>query len=1177
MSDASTSAALCPRCGRPVSATAGHGLCRACLAARLLIPLDQRTDARGLASPPRQIGDYELLEEIGRGGMGVVWRARQISLGRIVALKLLLAGTFASEEARHRFRREAHTISRLHHPSIVAIHEIAEHGGQLCFSMDLIQGRNLSARLREAPPTPRQAVEWLLVLAEAISHAHSRGVIHRDLKPANILIDELDAPHLTDFGLAKELNSGSDLTLTGQALGSASYMAPEQAQGRNAELTAATDIYSLGAILYHLLTGRPPFLADSLTATLKEVVDTDPVSPRKLNPGIPADLETICLKCLEKQPAHRYATAQALAEELRRWLEHKPIEARPATLLEKSLKWCRRNPVVAGLTTLLGVALLGGLLATLWQLHRAEHFLNTSQDANQRLTETLARREQREAEAQFTGHLYPEAMMTLARLVHENPSNTLARARLFSALTGINLPWPTLPALRHAAEVQYGAFAPDNSFILTASRDGLLHVWDAPSAKRRFTLPHDTARGGFALAPDGSRVATLNANGAAAVWQLPDGPRLFEIKHPAPNSSASNSGSSLSASQHGITAVALHPNGSLLATAGADGRACLWRMSDGQLEAAFEHGEPLERVIFQPQKQGLLSVGGTSCRLWDISTRSTIPSVVIRPTARPIWVEFNSKGDQLLTVSGRNIDLWNVATGDKLQTFQDRRELSAATFSPDGKWVVGASKNRNVVAYPLDANLKERTYRHNRPVNSVRFRPADTLFLTANDDATARLWSMATDGPRIEPMRHSAPVHDALFDAGGSKVLTLSADRTARVWYVLRQPKALTALPISPAATRLELSRDGELIAAAGPDGRLTVFASRDPRARRLEAVHSAAITAIALDAGARRLASGDETGQVLLSDVKTGRRFGEVLHHPAPVRNLRWCSNLLAVVTTTNVTIWKVQNGPLEPPVHLAMPRVKVLDFSPDGSRLVVAGNKPFAELHDSRTGKLLGSALEHPGEVQHARFSPDGKLLATGGGGKALRVWDAATGRVVTPFIRTGADVTWLAFSPDSQTLLTGGADGAIGLWNPRSGNGRRDFLSFRRSIVSAEFSPDGNYIVISDDDRMVHVYHLDSALPVLQPVQFSSPSLVRFSSNGRRLCVTTAEPSVSLIKMPTVAAPQADLLLAMTELVLGKRFKEHGSWEDLDTEEFFARQRALNDAKWRLGPDPQIRLYR
>ena len=1163
MSDASTSAALCPRCGRPVPAGSGHGLCRACLAARILSPPEELENESEGTSPPHRIGDYELLEEIGRGG--------------VVALKLLLAGTFAAEEARERFRREANTISRLRHPSIVAVYEIVEHGGQLCFSMDLIQGRNLSARLREAPPTPRQAIEWLLVLTDAIAHAHSRGVIHRDLKPANILIDELDAPHLTDFGLAKELNSESDLTLTGQTLGSASYMAPEQAQGRNAGLTVVTDIYSLGAVLYHLLTGRPPFLADSLPDTLKQVVETDPVPPRKLSPAIPGDLETICLKCLEKQPSHRYATAQALADDLRCWLEHKPIAARPVTPLEKARKWCRRNPVVAGLATLLSLALVGGLVTTLWQLHRAEHFLNTSQDANQRLTESLARREQREAEAQLKVRQYPEAFKTLARLVHENPSNTLARARLFSALAGVSLPWPILPPLRHEAEVRYGAFAPDSSFILTASLDGLVQVWDPTSAQRRFTLPHDTARGGFALAPDGSRVATLGTNGSAEVWQLPAGPRLFEIRHSGPASAVSRPGSSVSESAPSITAVAFKPDGTLLATVGTDGRACLWRMRDGKLEAAFEHGEPLDRVLFQPQGQGLLTVGSTSCRLWPTPIPSNSPSVVFVPSARPIGVAFNSTGDQFLTVADRIIERWDARTGGKLSTLRDRHGFNAATFSPDGNWVVAVNDHGNVTAERFETNPHRSIFRHSGAVNSVRFGPRDSLFLTASDDGTARLWSLTTGGLRTEPMKQGFRVNDALFDPHGSKVLTLSADGTARAWFVQRLTKVEIPLPNLRGATRLELSPDGGRVAAAGPDRTVRVFATRDLRMQRTETVHAAPITTFAFDAEAQRLASGDEAGQVRVTDLQTGRQLGEAMPHHGVVRSLRWSSNLLAVVTPTNVALWNIHEGASESPVLLPVPGARVLDFSPDGNRLILAGGQSAAQLYDPRRGKPVGASLAPPGEVQHVRFSPDGKLLATGGRGHATRVWDGATGQPVTPFLRPGPDTTWVAFSPDSRTLLTGSADGTLCLWDAHTGATKRDFLRLHRGILSAEFSPDGDYIVASDTDRWVSVYHLDSALPVLQSAQFNSTPFVRFSRDGRQVCVTTQEPAVALIKMPTVAAPPADLLLAMTELFLGKRLNEHGGWQGLDSEEFFARQRVLNAAKWRLGPDPQIRVYR
>ena len=847
------------------------------------------------------------------------------------------------------------------------------------------------------------------------------------------------------------------------------------------------------------------------------------------------------------------------------------------TPLEKARKWCRRNPVVAGLATLLGLALVGGLLTTLWQLQRAEHFLNTSQDANQRLTESLARREQREAEAQLKVRQYPEAFKTLARLVHENPSNTLARARLFSALAGASLPWPILPPLRHEAEVRYGAFAPDSSFILTASLDGLLHVWNPASAERRFTLPHDTARGGFAMAPDGSRVATLATNGSAEVWQLPAGPRLFEIRHPASVPAVCRPGSNFSASAHIITAVAFKPDGTLLATVGTDGRACLWRMSDGQLEAAFEHGEPLDRVLFQPRGQGLLTVGRTSCRLLETSSHSNSLSVVFVPSTRPTWAEFDSLGDQFLTVADRTIEIWDARTGRKLSTLLDRHGLNAATFSPDGKWVVAANDRRNVTADRIETIPHQSIFRHDGPVNSVRFRPGDSLFLSASDDGSARLWSLTTGGRRTEPMQHGFRVNDALFDPHGRKVLTLSADGTARLWFVLRLTRVEIPLPVLPVATRLGLSPDGGRVAAAGPERTVMVIATRDLRVQRTETIHPAPITSFAFDAEAQRLASGDEAGQVRVTDLKTGRQLGEAMPHHGAVRSMRWSSNVLAVVTTTNVALWNIHEGPLESPVLLPGAGVRVLDFSPDGSRLILAGGQSAAQLYDPRTGKPVGASLAPPGEVQQVRFSPDGKLLATGGRGRATRVWDGATGQPVTPFLQPGAVTTWVAFSPDSRTLLTGSADGTLCLWDAHTGATQRDFLRVHRGILSAEFSPDGDYIVVSDTDRWVSVYHLESALPVLQSAQFNSTPLVRFSRDGRQVCVTTQDPAVALIKMPTVAAPQADLLLAMTELFLGKRLNEHGGWQGLDPEEFFARQRVLNDAKWRLGPDPQIRLYR
>lgn len=322
----------------------------------------------------RYFGEYELLEEIARGGMGVVFKARQVKLNRVVALKMILSGSLAGDEEVRRFQTEAEAAANLDHPGIVPIYEIGEHYGQHYFSMGFVEGQSLADRVKDGPLPPREAAAVVQKVTAAIAYAHSSGVIHRDLKPANVLLDANGEPKVSDFGLAKQLKSDSDLTRTGAVMGTPNYMPPEQAAGNTDEIGPRSDVYSIGAVLYCLLTARPPFQTENPIETLKLVTDRSPVPPGELNPGIPRDLETICLKCLEKELSRRYQSADELVEDLNRFQVGMPILAKPVSAFEHCRRWCARHVLLATLSAMLAVVItVAAALLTVAYLREARY------------------------------------------------------------------------------------------------------------------------------------------------------------------------------------------------------------------------------------------------------------------------------------------------------------------------------------------------------------------------------------------------------------------------------------------------------------------------------------------------------------------------------------------------------------------------------------------------------------------------------------------------------------------------------------------------------------------------------------------------------------------------------------------------------------------------------------
>ena len=378
-------AATCPQCGAALVRHQTDGFCSRCLAETSLLDdefdgpaedaLNRLLPATLTDRPTRpRLGDFEILEELARGGMGVVFKARQTSLNRTVALKMMLFGGWGGAEATQRFRTEA-AAAALEHPHIVRVLHLGEHDGQPFIAMQYVAGRSLADALRDRPLPAGDAAQCVATIARAIEFAHGRGILHRDLKPSNILLDPDGTPHVTDFGLAKFVSSETTLTGSCQTLGSPNYAPPEQAT-HGADVDARSDVYGLGAILYHALTGRPPFHGQSPADVLVQVRERPPVPPCQLDPGLPRDLETICLKCLEKEPAKRYPTAQALADDLDRFLNHEPIHARPVTRLERTIRWCRRKPALAtayGLLLLLLLLLLIASPIAAYRINEARH------------------------------------------------------------------------------------------------------------------------------------------------------------------------------------------------------------------------------------------------------------------------------------------------------------------------------------------------------------------------------------------------------------------------------------------------------------------------------------------------------------------------------------------------------------------------------------------------------------------------------------------------------------------------------------------------------------------------------------------------------------------------------------------------------------------------------------
>jgi len=1025
----------CRSCGATLADEGNDdSYCPACfLRQGLLSSIGTQPPQPAVPAPPPVFGSYELIEEIGRGGMGVVYKARQRSLKRTVAIKLLVSGAYSSESLLRRFQIEAESAASLQHPGIVAIYEFGENDNQPFYAMEYVEGRNLSEVSGGRPLAPTRAASYLRAIAEAVQYAHSRGILHRDLKPSNVLIDLNDRPRITDFGLAKQLHGQSDVTVAGQMLGSPNYAPPEQAAGK--DVSAASDVYSLGGLLYNLLTGRPPFLASTVQETLRLVHETDPISPRALNPDVPPDLDTICLKCLEKSPPRRYASAQELHDELNRFLKGEPIHARAITSTERGWRWCRRHPAIASLAATIVVALTTTSAIFYSSARRIERARALEEAAHAESEDSLYAANMQSMSRIFTTVTGGDPRDLLQGVNQSRPKagerdNRGFEWRYFWYKTGSDA-LATLKGHHHV--VVDTLFSPDGTRLATRSLDGTLKIWDARTMRELRSLDGVDVAGGFTA----DRSQFIFGRGDGSVWRTePDDARLTQL---------------LAAGGHLISAL---PDGRHLVMFGADLRpvvldlgaappppavpaipagVCTTVSADGRFAAvASAPGHPYPAIL-----------------VFDLPAHKQVAAIV---DPRPVLALALSPDGSRLVSSGFDgvLKVWSVARGEQeraVKAFLD--PIWGLAWSADGRSFAAGGNNRNVKI--LDSTTwadKEVLAGHATTVRCIGFSPDGNRLVSGAEDEMALVWpAHANHLPEEMPHLLRGPewidrTPGIAFSPDSRLFAGTAADGTIKVW----RTDTIEAVATYPMEARtVAFSPDGKSVLGEGFNGIVRRWALDGALPEQISAptVRFANWQVDPLTPKER---------VALVADQPESR----AICHTCEISSARDGVNAGAVMTTPTIAV------------------------SGDGRTMYVGLPEGRVEAWDVATRARRLAFQAHKLPVSSIAVSGDGRYLATGSLDNSTQLWDAASGRHLATFYAHNRPVWALAFSPDGQTLAAGSCDKEIILCSVPL---RRHVASlplyvgtpkgFEQEVRLLRFSPNGNILAAGLGDGTVRFF--------------------------------------------------------------------------------------------------------
>jgi WD40 repeat protein len=1029
---------------------------------------------------------YELLEELGRGGMGVVYKARHLGLGRVVALKMVLAGGFAGPEELQRFRTEAEVAARLQHPNLVTVYEVGSFQGWPYFTLEYLDGGSLAARLAGWPLPPREAAELVAVLATAVEYAHGHGIIHRDLKPANILLRRrAEAPpskvaagaaageadfraseyeaKIADFGLAKRMDLGAAptaagaarsaaQTATGAVLGTPSYMAPEQAAAKTREIGPPADVYALGAVLYELLTGRPPFRAAALVDTLIQVIADEPVSVRRLQPQVPRDLETVCLRCLEKQPRRRYASAGELAADLRRFLAGEPVRARPVRLPGRLWKWVRRQPVVAALASAVVLAVLVGLGVSVWGWRTAEHARQN--EAEQRVKALQLAADEAKARAQADAAEKEQARQ---------------RAAAVASLYASNVP---------LAQREMEGGGPARALeLLNECPAGLRH-WDWRYLKRQLDAGQRTFVGssgranGVAVNHDGSRLAVVYPESQSVeVWDVAGG----RIAYALPDHGAR------------VTGVAFMPKRNEIISAALNGNVSFWDARTGAPGRVLRHKAGI--VALAVSADGKRLALGDSTRAVAVLDASNGRSLLALPARDGLLtsVALNSDGS-LVTVGWQmaptnlgppTAAIWDVRTGRKLAPLTGQWMATLGlTFSPEGKYLAAASLDARVRIFdPQTGKIVPNGVLagHHAAVATVAFSSDGRRLASAGWDHQVRVWNTRTWEQLLTFNGHDLVVSGVAFSPDGRHLASAAWDGVVKLWDLENGPGPIALVPrgLFQGCSAAAFNQDGSQVLAACHDGTMQIWSVTTGQVKTTIRGLTGDVRAVVYSADGQFVAAANDKGMVKLWDADGRERF--TFRTPA--------------------------SGPARPNI----PAPAALVFTPNGRRLVWADAGGAAAAWETAGGREQFRRAGPGGGGWAVALNADGNRLAWASLGGTIRIRNPAAAQDLLILPQPATLVNGLAFDPTSRYLAS--ADQQVRLWDLTSGRQVAAFgnVGLVLSTLLA-FSPDGRRLAsLSGIHEDVRIWEMPGGRELLRlPQRMGVTASLTVSPNGQRLAL-------------------------------------------------------------------------